>query len=276
MPIASLTREYRHDGSNLRWAVRAYAVQPTDPALGPGSPPWRMIRRTTGEEEFYVNLAHPVFRSATLTELDALLCHLAWSGADITRGQTNAAAFASILADLREKYASLHKLDPVAIKAQADLVFNSIAKAWVKSVDEEDCRSLFNEDLSQRQREVIFERMAVRAVDNPQGVVAEGRFLEFSPAHVVADFVVKHPELFFDGRCWDEAYSEIEYPTQAATEEARSRICRQYEALLLDAVWLTEQEVDDLSVASRERLLRAALALNLLMPTNVEENAANE
>ena len=234
-----------------------------------------MNRRTTGEEEFYVNLGHPIFRSATMTPLDALLCQLAWSATDFTRGQPNAPSFASVLADLRDKYANSLKLDPVSIKAQADLVFNAITKAWTKGVDEQDCKSLFEEELTQPQRDAIYSKMAIRSVGNPQQVIAKGRFLEFSPPRVLVDFIVNHPELFFDGRCWDDTYSEIEFPTEAMTEEARSRVVRQYEALLLDAVWLIEQEVDDLSVASRERILRAALALDLLMPTPTDEHSPN-
>lgn len=273
--IPSLTREYRHDRSNLRWDVHAYAIDSSDPILGTEAPPWRMTRRTSGEEEFYVNIAHQVFRSATMTELDALLAQLAWSAADFTRAQPGAPSFAMVLADLRERYASTLQLDPVAIKAQADLVFNAVAKAWAKRVDEEDCRSLFNEDLSQTQRDAIYGKMAIRSVQNPQQVVSKGRFLEYAPPRVLVDFVVRHPELFFDGRCWEDAYSDIDFPVESATAEARSRIVRQYEALLLDAVWLIEQEADDLSLASRERLLRATLALDLLMPTSDDGGNGN-
>ncbi len=271
--IPSLTREYRHDGTNLRWDVRAQEVQPTDPALGNAATPWRMSRRTTGEEDLFLNTQHPVFRSATMTPLDAILCQLAWSAADFTRGQPDAPSFAAVLADLRERYATTLKLDPVAIKAQADLVFNSIAKSWARRADEEDCKSLFNDDLSQPDRDAIYNKMAVRSVGNPQQVIAKGRFLEFAPPRVLVEFVVKHPELFFDGRCWDDAYSEIEFPTETATEEAQSRVVRHYEALLLDAVWLVEQEADDLTLATRERILRAALALDLLMPIATEETS---
>lgn len=273
--IPSLTREYRHDGTNLRWDVRAYEVLATDSALGNSSVPWRMSRRTTGEEDLFLNLQHSVFRSATMTPLDAVLCQLAWSAADFMRGQPDAPSFAAVLADLRDRYATTLKLDPVAIKAQADLAFNSIAKAWARGADEDDCKSLFNEDLSQAQREAIYSKMAVRAVGNPQQVIAKGRFLEFAPPRVLVEFVVKHPELFFDGRCWDDAYSEIEFPTEAATQEAQSRVVRHYEALLLDAVWLLEQEADDLTMATRERILRAALALDLLMPTTADETISN-
>ena len=45
---------------------------------------------------------------------------------------------------------------------------------------------------------------------------------------------------------------------------------RHYEALLSDALWLSEQDAADLDVAPRERVLRAALAVELLAPTPAE------
>ncbi len=274
-PIPSLTREYRHDGTNLRWDVKAYEVLPADPLLDSGAP-WRLIRRPSGEEEFFVNVSHAVFRSATMTELDGLLCQLAWSAADFARGQPDAPSFATVLADLRDRYAGPLKLDPVALKGQADLLFASIARAWCRHVDANDCLSLFNEDLSATQQDAIYTKMAVRGVANPQDVISQGRFLEYSAPRTLVEFVVAHPGLFFDGRCWDDAYSEIEFPKAEATEEARLRVIRYYEALLLDVVWLIEQEAEDLAIAPRERVLRASLALDLLVPVATSEASASE
>ena len=113
--------------------------------------------------------------------------------------------------------------------------------------------------------------MAGRSVLNPEVVVAEGKFLEYAAPHVVLAFVEAHPELFLDGRCWEEPYSTLAYPTSAATEEARLRVRRHYETLLSDAVWLAEHEPDDLAAVSRERLLRAYLAVDLLAPSDQDD-----
>ena len=80
----------------------------------------------------------------------------------------------------------------------------------------------------------------------------------------VAAFFEKHPELFFDGRHWDAPYSVLDYGDAAATEEARLQVVRYYSSLLTDALWLGEHDPNELSEASRARLLRAALALELL------------
>lgn len=270
-PIPSLTREYRHDGTSLWWDVRAFSVDRSDPALGDGGPPWHMTRRNTGEEDFFINAAHPVFQSATMTELDALLCQLAWSAVDLSKNQADAPTFASVLADFRDRYAGTLKLDPVALKGQADLLLAAIAKTWLKHVDPTDCLSLFNEEMTSAEQDGIYKRMAVRSVSNPQDQIARGRFLEYVSPRTLVSFVVAHPELFFDGRCWEDAYSELEFPRPAATEEARSRVVRHYESLLLDVLWLSEQEPEDLAIAPRERLLRAALAMDLLVPVASNE-----
>lgn len=56
----------------------------------------------------------------------------------------------------------------------------------------------------------------------------------------------------------------------SATDEARSRVLRYFESLLLDVVWLIEREADDFTIAPRERVLRSALALELLVPADSE------
>ena len=83
----------------------------------------------------------------------------------------------------------------------------------------------------------------------------------------------EHPELFLDGRYWDTEFASLDYSTSTATEEAREWIVRYYSSLLTDAVWLAEQELADLSIASRARLLRAAMALELLSALAPEQDS---
>jgi hypothetical protein len=269
--IPSLTREYRHDATSLRWDVKAFEVAPSDPDLARADRPWLLRRLPDGTAEFFVNTNHAIFRSATMTELDALLCELAYKAADFTRSQSNAPSFAEILADLRDQYGGPLKLDPVALLNSTEILFRAIARAWPFGIDSTDATKLFNE-LPSRDREAIHHRMAIRSVANPQEVITNGRFLEFAPPRVVVDFVVAHPDLFFDGHCWDDSYAVLDYLHPAATEEAQKRVVQNYEALLADAVWLSEQDAADLEVAPRERVLRATLAVELLAPTPAEGN----
>ena len=271
-PIASLTREYHHEATGQRWNVQAYRVDSADPELLPEGAPWCLRRTASGEHEFLVDTGHPVFKSATMTDLDALLSQLAWSASDFVKGRQDPPSFAVLLADLRQRYAGVLQLDAVDIKAQAESVIGRIARAWSKGVEADDCQTLFTEDLTAAQQEGILRVMAARSVVNPNAVVLEGRFLEYAAPHVVLAFVEAHPELFLDGRCWEEPYSTLSYPTEAAADEARQRVRRHYVTLLSDAVWLAEQEPDDLAATSRERLLRASLAVDLLAPLDQDDD----
>jgi len=267
--IPSLTREYRHDTTSLRWDVKAFEVEPNDPDLARPDCPWLLRKLPDGTAEFFVNTGHSIFRSATMTALDALLCELAYKAADFMRSQNNAPSFAEILANLRDQYGGPLKLDPVALLNSTEILFRGIARTWPSGVDANDAHKLFNE-LPSADREAIQHRMATRSVANPQQVISDGRFLEFAPPTVIVDFVVAHPDLFFDGRCWEDSYADLDYLHPAATEEARRRVMQHYEALLADAVWLSEQDAADLEVAPRERVLRATLAVELLAPTPAE------
>lgn len=263
--ISSLSREYVDDGSSLRWDVRAFDVAANDPDLGGETRPWMLRRQRDGSMQFLVHRRHPIFRSATMTELDGLLCELAHLAADFTRNDENARSFGEVLAGLRDRYAGPFKLDAVALTNNAEMLFRGIARAWSRDIDAADANALFN-DLAATDREAIHHKMAARAVPNPSSAISEGRFLEFATPRIITAFVLAHPELFFDGRCWEDAYADLDYLHPAATEEARRQVLQRFEALLLDARWLAEQDVDGLQMAPRERVLRAALAISLLTP----------
>jgi len=262
--IPSLTREFRHDATSLRWDVKAFDVAASDPDLG--GRPWLLRKLPSGTAEFFINTGHSMFRSATMTALDALLCELAYKAADFTRSQSNAPSFSQILSDLRDQYGGSLKLDPIALGNSTEILFRGVARCWASGLDTSDATRLFSE-LPSSDREVIQHRMATRSVGNPQQVISEGRFLEFAPPKMIFDFVIAHPDLFLDGRCWDDSYAGLDYLHPAATDEARKRVVRHYEALLADVVWLSEQDAADLEIAPRERVLRAALAIELLAPT---------
>lgn len=265
--LASLSQEYRHDRSDQRWEVCAWAVEDSDPELSEGEEvPWRLKATASGVHEFFVNPTHEVFRSATLTTLDALLAELAWSVKDFLRNDPSDMPFSLVLADLRERYSGTTKLDPVTLSGEASLTLSDIAKGISERLDPEDGRALF-EEFSSSEQEAILQKMATRQLANPQATIAAGRFLEHAPHTSILKFFSRHPELFFDGQYWDEIYSELDYGRLSATEEAKAQLVRYFEGLLADAIWLAEQDVDDLAAANRARLLRASLSLDLLAPS---------
>jgi hypothetical protein len=269
LPIASISGEYRSDSTNQRWDIRAIEVLDTHPELVGSRRPWSLRARPSGIHELFVNIRHPVFASATMTPLDALLAELAWSAMDFLRGNPGSASFATVLAELRDRYAGMYALNPVELAGQAKQVLTDIASTLRRNVDTTDALALFGE-LPSSDQDAIIQKMATRAAGKPDTVISDGRFLEYGTARVIRDFFSSHPELFLDGKCWDDAYSTLDYGRPAVTQAAQADVVRYYQSLLADAVWLSEQEVDDLSSVQRTRLLRAQLAMELLAPT-VEE-----
>ncbi|PYI92468.1 MAG: ATP-binding protein [Verrucomicrobia bacterium] len=266
-PLQALSREYRDEVTNQRWEVQAFAVEASDPILSEHSVPWLLRATAAGVHEFYVDAQHVIFDSATMTPLDGLLAELSWAAMDFIRGTNTQARFAGILAGLRDRYATATKLDEIALSADAVSTLSDIARAVANALSSADSASLF-EELPLADREAILQKMASRAVSEPQRVLAQGRFLEFAPRRALLTFFQKHPELFFDGNYWDEQYAGLDFGSASATEEARARLVAYYFTLLADAAWLAENEPADLADASRVRLLRAALALDLLAPTS--------
>lgn len=271
VPIPSLSRRYRDEVTDQRWEVEAFAVSPHDPDLGERRPnPWVLRRTTAGPWEFLVNTEDGVFRSATMTPLDALLAELSWSAMDFLRGSHTEATFASILASLRRHYASRSELDPVMLHSDAVATLKAVASSLTRSVEADEARALY-EDLTAAEQRHVLGRLANAAGADAARLIDEGRFLEYAPRVAVLRFFEEHPELFFDGQCWDVPYEGLDLGDAQITDDARAGVLRRYSCLLSDAVWLAEQDPTDLESFGRTRLLRAMLALDLLADDMVQE-----
>jgi hypothetical protein len=262
--LPTLSREYRDELTNVRFDVRAFIGTADDSSLASG--PWAISRAATGEWMFVVNTGHSVFRSATMTPIDALLSELAYQVIDFHRGQAGAPRFAGVLASLRDRYAKAFELEPAMLNGEARQTLTSIARSLVGRVSAEDARALFDE-LSTAERDAAQARMATRNVRNPDVVISNGRFLEFISGSALRWFFESHPEYFFDGGYWDEPFQDTAYQTPQAIDEARGRLVAYYSGLISDALWLADQDPSDIADAARERVMRASLALDLLEPT---------
>jgi hypothetical protein len=263
LPIPSLTQEYRDDLTDIRWNVSAYDVQAADTALDAPDAPWRLKALPAGGSEFMVRTGHEIFTSATLTPIDALLAELAYQALDRQRGNPNAPSFARVFASLRSKYGARNKLDATSLAADAADALAAVARSLRGTISTEDSRALFDE-LTPTEQGLVHHRMATRAVKQPQSVVDEGRFLEYAPRRTLLALIERHPELFFDGKYWSEEYVSLDYNNSSITDEARRKTLEHFLGLLEDAIWLEELDPADAPLYGRERLLRAALALDLL------------
>jgi hypothetical protein len=265
-PILALTQLYVIESMNLKWDVRAFPVDETMPELLKGKRAWVFKLQPDGTVLFLVNRRHPVFASATFTPMDALLTQLAYAAMEVFKDTPGDRTFAQFLGELRQRYATETALDATSLSNLARLRLKDIAATLASNISPTDANELFKElapDVQQR----INERMATQAVSNAKAVIAQGRFLEYAPPGVLLDFFGKHPELFVDGKCWDDEYGTLDYGSPSATEIAQQQVVRSYKSLLADAVWLAEQDLRGIEEVSRPRLLRAMHALELLAPS---------
>ena len=265
--LAGLTQQYTDELTGQRYDVKAFSVESDDPALTDLDCPWVIRRTTAGPWEFYVDTSATVFQSITLTPLDALLAELAWLTSDFERGQQGSqVAFGAILTRLRSRYARSSMLSSQDMVSESLARLVDIARSIVGRISEEDVRVFFD-DLSPSHQEIIRVNMASRGVTNPYEAINDGRFLEYASPNIIRDFVLSNPAMFFDGNYWDEAFSTLDFGSSVATEEAKAGTLGFYGGLLADAVWLAQQAPSDLEAMSRERLMRAFLATELLAPT---------
>ena len=265
--LAGLTQQYTNEGARQQYDVKAYSVESSDPVLAQVNCPWSMQKTTAGFWEFYVDTNARAFRSMTLTPLDALLAELASQIVDFQRGQQDSTVtFGAALTELRSQYARSSMLNSKDMVSDSRARLIDIARHVVGRMSREDIRAFFD-DLAPSRQENIRVNMALRGVTNPHGAIDDGRFLQYSSPDLISDFILANPAMFFDGNYWDETYETLDFGSSVATDEARARILGHYRGLLVDAVWLAQQAPSDLEALSRERLMRAFLATELLAPT---------
>lgn len=264
-PLLQLTQEYSHEPTGQRWNVEAYSVEADDLDLGEGNPPWRIVSDPQGRQKFLVCLTHDVFRSATMTPLDGLLAELAWFASDFLRNQDNALPFATILADLRERYARVSTLDQFVLESEAKSTLTAIAKTLRANIEPADGQALFDE-MPPTDKEQTLEKMSVRSITTPQDVIASGGFFQHAPWRALLACFSRNAHLFFDGKCWDRPYEDLDLGNERVTERAKLTTVSYFEGLLNDAIWLAEQDLGEVADTDRARLLRASLSLELLAP----------
>jgi hypothetical protein len=256
--IPSLSTEFVDDNTELRWSVQAFEAASNDTALA--GAPWILQQPRAGSWEFLVDPRAEVFRSATLTPLDALLADLAHLAVDASRGRQRPAGFSQVLAGLRSRYALASRLDAATLSVQASAILNQIAKSLARNVPPADAAALFG-SLPLDEQNAIWDRIVSRGQRRPDTVA---RFLEFAPRPTLRRFFEAHPELFMDGKYWDVPYDSLDFGREDVTAAVREQVRRTYVSLLTDAIWLAEEDAAALGDASRARLLRAALALEVL------------
>jgi hypothetical protein len=263
--VPSLTRKYVHTPSGVAWNIRALGVDHRDASVADGTP-WTIELTDTGSRtyEFLFNRNHLVFRSMTLTPIDALLLEIAYKTADFLKGGANPPTLARVLAELRQAYGEDVNLDPRQMQPDAAELLQTIARAIAENCPELERAALFN-DLPVDDQQTIMRSLAARKI-KPSDVISNGAFLQYAPSDYLGLFVERCPEYCFDGKIWDEPYDVLDYGMPDITNAVRTKTREKYRSLISDVVWLAGQDTAALMTASREELVRVLMSLRLLQP----------
>ncbi|HEY0974612.1 MAG TPA: ATP-binding protein [Solimonas sp.] len=262
--IHELSRKYVHPTFRVEYEIQAYGVASNDPDL-PAGLPWVLklddvATRTYG---FLVDVSHDIFRSTTMTPLDGLLTELTCRTVDFLKGQAQDPSVAGVLADFRRLYCLDSRLDPQEIVTLATSVLGDMARAVPSLIAAGKGEALFNE-LEAGERDSIARRMANRSVPDHRALIADGRFWDYANPESLRGLFGRHPELFMDGTYWNDAYSSIDFGSDAISEQTRQAVRSRYDAYLSDAVWLANQSPVDIERASRDVVIRACCSVRLL------------
>ncbi len=261
-----LSRGYQHPTYRIQFEVQALAVETGDHDL-PAGQPWVMRLEDTATRTYLYlfDPSHDMFRSTTMTPLDALLIELSYRTLEFLRGQSLEATFASVLAELRAAYSQETRLDPQEIIALATNVLADLCRAATTLVPPGEAAAT-HEALDDRERAAIARRMAGRGVSDPKALIDDGRFWDYADGAMIRGLLNSRPEIFFDGRYWEEPFESVDYGDADITQDARSATVARYDAYVGDAIWLSEQTPSDLDRALRDAIIRATCSLRLLRP----------
>jgi hypothetical protein len=269
-PIFGLTRKYIHPTYRVEYDVQGFAVDSRDSGLGAGHP-WALplVDVASRTYAFLTDINHDIYRSATMTPLDALLSELSHRTMDFLRQTAPDVTFASILADFRREYCLEMRLDAGELIADAGNTLVQVAASLQGKLSDEDALAL-HQGLSASAQEYIGRKMVRRGVAKPRSVIAAGAFLNYADHQTIRDFFNAHPTLFFDAKYWDDPYTTLDYGSTDVTEEARRVVVARFDGYFADAVWLASQSPMDLERTGRDVLIRASLSLKLLRPDTAE------
>ena len=263
-PLHELTRKYVHPTFRVEYEMQAFAVQPDDPDLVAGAP-WgfHLDDVATRTYAFLVDLRHDMFRSTTMTPLDALLTELTHRTIEFLKGQAQDITVAGVLAEFRREYCVDSRLDPAEIIAFATTVLDDIARAVPDLLAPGQGDNLYAE-LTDAEKGAVAQRMANRNVANPTEAISDGSFWAYADPRSLRGLFSRHPELFLDGKYWEDPHETLDYGAPHVTEDAKAAVLSRYDAYLGDAVWLANQTPADLEGTNRDTVIRAACSLRLL------------
>jgi hypothetical protein len=270
-PLLALSRTYEHPLLRFRFNVEAFAVEPDDPDLPRGAP-WnfRMDDPATSTYLYLCAATHQAFRSETLTARDGLLIEIAKSIVDFVRQQPSGdATMGQVLSELRQRYAADESLTLTDLTGRARSALSSLAYALLGATSETERAKIF-EELPAGERSRLRQKLASAGVADVTAGIRAGTYLSYAEPATMATILKGSPELFFDGRYWEDKYTTVDGGDEQLTSVMRERVVSTYAAYLDDLDWLLSLSQQMFDQADRDRLVRVAQSLRLLRPDSDE------
>ena len=264
-PLHELTRKYVHPTFHVEYDTEAFAVQQDDPDLVAGAP-WGFYLDdvATRTYAFLVDPRHDMFRSTTMTPLDALLTELTHRTIDFLKDQPHDVTVAGVLAGFRREYCVDSRLDPAEIIAFANAILDEIRPRRTRPNRFGGKGDELYAELTDAEKGAVAQRMANRNVANHTDAVSDGSFWIYAEPRSLRGLFSRHPEIFLDGKYWEDPYETLDYGASHVTQDAKASVLSRYDAYFGDAVWLANQTPADLEGTSRDTVIRAACSLRLL------------
>jgi hypothetical protein len=255
---------YKDVHSAKKWQITAYSVPEDFERLSIDTKlyaPWKLESKDAkGNYYFFVNEEHPIFQSAMLEVLDGLLTELSHLAMDIAGN-----SFSQIFYDLRNKYKVNghcgYNLDISNLKEKATIVHDRIKNKIISSPDIDD-NDFMNMYLAINPiDQATIAQTARRQGLNEEKLIKTGKFLTLVEPHMINTIFDRETHYFFDGKCWNENFENINSSNSELDELQRSSLKMRYMGMLNDISSVFN--ISDI-IEEKDFLIRINTALRLI------------
>ncbi len=233
-----ISGNYKDPHSGKKWNVTAYAAPENHvKLLLDGSSrlaSWKLeAKDTKGNYYYFVNESHSIFQMGTFDILDGLLTELAHLAMDMPN-----ISFSEILYDLRKSYKvnghSDYDLDISNLKEKVNMAYDRINEKLISSplIDEGDFMNMY-QALSPVNQTMVTQKIR-RSGGSEEKLITTGKFLSLLEPYMFNTIFEREAHYFFDNKCWNESYEEIESDNAEMDELQRTSLKMRYMGMLND------------------------------------------
>lgn len=252
-PLPSLSRLYRIPSIQGELDIKAWAVPfgsiQSKQENSESSPFW-LNSIGGGRAEIFIDEGHSSLRNSGLEETDLAIAEVAFHLGTQRSAFTSGHTMSTLIIELREFSFRDLSIDFSTIQESARSLFENIRERLIQNVEENPERAwtILNEAQ-------ISELEAIYSGNGIKLVSTDSRFIEHVPASYVARLFENWPEVFTDGKVFDDIYGPLVFA------ETKKQVASKISSLLFDCAYVASTENE---VISTNELKRARLATQIL------------